>query len=44
MHPPDRRVADAASGAVDPVEAGVLDVPHRTFAEMIAALENAVDP
>ncbi len=43
VEPPDRRLADAPAGAVDPVEAAFLDVPHGPFAEVVLALQKALD-
>src|SRR5207249_11669477 len=43
IEPPDRRLADAPAGPVNPVEPAFLDVPHRAFAEMVGALEYAFD-
>ena len=40
---PDRRVAHATPRAVQPVQATVFDVPDRTFAEMVRALDHALD-
>src|SRR5204863_6696209 len=43
IEPPDRGLADASAGPVNPVEPAFVDVPHRAFAEMVGALENAFD-
>ncbi len=43
IHAPDRGFAHAPSGAVDPVEATFLDVPHRAFAQIVGAFEHALD-
>jgi hypothetical protein len=40
---PQRRLADAAAGAVDPVKPAFLDIPDRAFAEVIAARDHAFD-
>ena len=42
IEPPDRRLADTPAGAVDPVEPAFLDVPHRTFAEVVLALAGRI--
>jgi len=43
LQSPDRRIADAAPGAVEPVEAALLDVPYRAFAQVVGAVEHAFD-
>src|SRR6266581_7521184 len=43
IEPPDRRLANAPAGPVNPAEPAFLDVPHRAFAEMVGALEYAFD-
>src|SRR6266853_2520992 len=43
IEPPDRRLADAPAGPVNPIEPAFLDVPHRAFAEMVGALQDTFD-
>ena len=41
---PDAGVAHPPSGAVHPVEAALVHIPDRSFAQVIAAFEHALDP
>src|SRR5439155_14953080 len=43
IEPPDRGLADAPAGPVNPVEPAFLDIPDRAFAEMVGALEYGFD-
>src|SRR5262245_9595381 len=42
--PPDRGIADPSPRSIDPVQRAFVDVPYRTFTEMVSALLHAFDP
>src|SRR5262245_15299650 len=42
--PPDRWIANPSPRSVDPVQRALVDVPYRTFTEVISALLHAFDP